>query len=53
MVRQWWQAPISHSCETWQNLDSVVVKGLPKEQAAYWAQRNKKYDLLRPDLSGH
>jgi len=35
------------------NLDSVVVKGLPKEQAAYWPQRNKKYDLLRPDLSGH
>jgi len=34
------------------NLDSVVVKGLPKEEATYWAQRNKKYDLLRPDLSG-
>ena len=33
------------------NLDSVVVKGLPKSEAAYWAHRNKKYDLLRSDLS--
>lgn len=35
------------------NLDSVVMKGLPKSEAAYWAHRNNKYDLLRSDLSGH
>jgi hypothetical protein len=35
------------------DLDSVVVKGLPQEEAVYWAQRNKNYDVLRSDLSGH
>jgi hypothetical protein len=34
------------------NLDSVVVKDLPKREAAYWARHNQKYDLLRSDLSG-
>jgi hypothetical protein len=35
------------------NLDSAVVKGLPQTEAAYWARRNKKYDLLRSELSAH
>jgi Leucine-rich repeat (LRR) protein len=34
------------------NLDSVVVKHLPEGEVAYWAQRNKRYNLLRSDLLG-
>jgi hypothetical protein len=33
------------------HLESVVVNGLPSEEASYWAQRNQVYDLLRSDLA--
>jgi hypothetical protein len=35
------------------NLESVVMNGLPKAEAVYWARRNQKYDLLRPEFSAH
>jgi hypothetical protein len=34
------------------NLESVVLKGLPDVEAAYWRRRNRRYDLLRTDLAG-
>jgi hypothetical protein len=33
------------------NLESVVIKGLPSAETAYWKRRNKRYDLLRADLT--
>jgi hypothetical protein len=29
------------------------MNGLPKAEAVYWARRNQKYDLLRPEFSAH
>jgi hypothetical protein len=33
------------------NLESVFIKGMPRIEADYWAQRNR-YDLIRQDLAG-
>jgi len=31
-------------------LESVFIAGMPREEAAYWTRRNRKYPLLRADL---